>query len=130
MSAVNETLIRDVVAEVLGRLGGSTTTTKPSPAPAAPAPKSDSCGCSVKKSSAAPALRGKFGVFADANEACAAAQESFLQLKQKGLAARRKIEEIVKSLAEKNAEVWGKLELDRKSTRLNSSHLGISYAVF
>src|ERR1035441_9040950 len=113
MSAVNETLIRDVVAEVLGKLGGTATTTaKPSPAPAAPAPKSDSCGCSVKKSSAAPALRGKFGVFADANEACAAAQESFLQLKQKGLAARRKIEEIVKSLAEKNAEVWGKLELD------------------
>ena len=70
MSAVNETLIRDVVAEVLGRLGnGATTaTSKPSPAPA-PAPKSDSCGCSVKKSSAVPALRGKFGVFATAEEA-------------------------------------------------------------
>ena len=113
MSAVNETLIRDVVAEVLGRLGGGTTATgKPSPAPPAPAPKSDSCGCSVKKSSAAPALRGKFGVFATAEEACAAAQESFLQLKQKGIAARRKIEEIVKALAEKNAEAWGKIEFD------------------
>jgi aldehyde dehydrogenase len=113
MSAVNETLIRDVVAEVLGRLGGSaTTTSKPSPAPSAPTPKSDSCGCGTKKSSVAPALRGKFGVFQDANEACAAAQEAFLQLKQKGMAARRKIEEIVKSLAEKNAEVWGRLELD------------------
>jgi aldehyde dehydrogenase len=114
MSAVNETLIRDVVAEVLGRLNGgaTTTTSKPSPAPSAPAPKSDSCGCSVKKSSPAPALRGKFGVFADANEACAAAQEAFLQLKQKGVAARRKIEEIVKALAEKNAEVWGKIEFD------------------
>jgi aldehyde dehydrogenase len=113
MSAVNETLIRDVVAEVLGRLGNgaATTTSKPSPAPA-PAPKSDSCGCSVRKTSAAPALRGKFGVFATAEEACAAAQESFLQLKQKGVAARRKIEEIVKALAEKNAEAWGKLELD------------------
>ena len=54
MSAVNETLIRDVVAEVLGKLGGTaTTTTKPSPAPSAPAPKSDSCGCGTKKSSAA-----------------------------------------------------------------------------
>jgi aldehyde dehydrogenase len=112
MSAVNETLIRDVVAEVLGKLGGTTATTQPSPAPSAPAPKSDSCGCSVKKSAAAPALRGKFGVFATAEEACAAAQESFLQLKEKGIAARRKIEEIVKALAEKNAETWGKLEFD------------------
>src|ERR1035438_8906869 len=113
MSAVNETLIRDVVAEVLGRLGGSATANgKPSPAPSAPAPKSDSCGCSMKKPAAAPALHGKFGVFATAEEACAAAQESFLQLKQKGVAARRQIEEIVKTLAEKNAEAWGKLELD------------------
>jgi len=112
MSAVNETLIRDVVAEVLGRLGnGATTTTKPSPAPA-PAPKSDSCGCSVRKTSAAPALRGKFGVFTTAEEACEAAQEAFLQLKEKGVAARRKIEEIVKALAEKNAEQWGKIEFE------------------
>src|SRR5664279_4437836 len=115
MSAVNETLIRDVVAEVLGRLGGSaTTTSKPSRAPSTPPPApSPSCGCGTKKTSVANvALRGKFGVFQDANEACAAAQESFLQLKQKGMAARRKIEEIVKTLAEKNAEAWGKLELD------------------
>ena len=114
MSAVNETLIRDVVAEVLGKLGGtSTATAKPSPAPSAPAPKSDSCGCGTKKTSATNvALRGKFGVFQDANEACAAAQESYLQLKQKGIEARRKIEEIVKTMADKNAESWGKIEYD------------------
>ena len=113
MSAVNETLIRDVVAEVLGKLGGTATaSTKPSPAPS-PAPKSDSCGCDTKKTSAANvALRGKFGVFATAEEACGAAQEAFLQLKQGGIAARRKIEEIVKALAEKNAEAWGKIEFD------------------
>lgn len=114
MSAVNETLIRDVVAEVLGRLGGS-----PAPAPAklapapAPAPSAPSCGCSVSKSATGEvALRGKFGVFATAEEACAAAQESYLQLKQKGVAARRKIEEIVKTLAEKNAESWGRIEFE------------------
>ncbi len=112
MSAVNETLIRDVVAEVLSRLGGSTTSpAKPSPAPAT-APKTDTGGCGVKKASAAPALRGKFGVFATADEACEAAQEAFLQLKSKGIAARRKIEEIVKTLAEKNAETWGKIEFE------------------
>ncbi len=112
MSTVNENLIRDVVAEVLGKLGGTATATaKPAAAPA-PAPKSESCGCSVKKSSSNPALRGKFGVFATAEEACAAAQESFLQLKEKGIEARRKIENIVKTLAEQNAEAWGKIELD------------------
>jgi aldehyde dehydrogenase len=114
MSAVNETLIRDVVAEVLGRIGGATTTvTTSAPSPPAPAAaKSDSCGCSVKKATSAPALRGKYGVFATADEACAAAQEAFLQLKQKGVEARRKIEEIVKAMAEKNAEAWGKIEFE------------------
>jgi aldehyde dehydrogenase len=110
MSAVNETLIRDVVAEVLGKLGGATATAM-TPAPA-PAPRTEPCACSVKRSTAAPALRGKFGVFATADEACEAAQEAFLQLKEKGVAARRQIENIVKTMAEKNAETWGKLELD------------------
>src|SRR6266550_5630703 len=110
MSAVNETLIRDVVAEVLGRLGGTTTTSRPIPAPA---PATPACGCNGKSHSTPGGVAGgKFGVFADANEACAAANESFLQLKQKGVEARRKIEEIVKAMAERNAEAWGKLELD------------------
>ncbi len=112
MSAVNETLIRDVVTEVMGRLGGGAPLAhSPSPSPAAPAPAKESCGV-ARKVSAAPALRGKFGVFATAEEACAAAQESFLQLKEQGIAARRKIEEIVKALAEKNAEAWGKIEFE------------------
>jgi aldehyde dehydrogenase len=113
MSAVNETLIRDVVAEVLGRIGGATTTiTTSAPAAPAPAAKSESCGCGTKKATSAPALRGKYGVFATAEEACAAAQEAFLQLQQKGMAARRKIEEIVKTMAERNAEPWGKIEFE------------------
>ena len=116
MSAVNETLIRDVVAEVLGRLNGGTAAAKPSPAPTAPtapAPKSDACGGSPTKNSAtSAALRGKFGVFQDANEACAAAQEAYLLLKRKRVEARRKIEEIVKALAEKNAESWGRIEFE------------------
>jgi len=106
-TTVNETLIRDVVADVLARLGGA-----PAVAKSAPAPKTD-CGCGGKgAASSAPALRGKFGVFADANEACAAAHESFLQLQKAGVAARVKIVEIVKAMAEANAEPWGKLELD------------------
>lgn len=110
MSTVNETLIRDVVAEVLGRLGGSTTATRavtPEPPPAG-------AGTSTPRPArtGTPALRGKFGVFATADEACAAAQEAFLLLREQGIAARRKIENIVKTLAERNAAVWGKLELE------------------
>jgi len=109
MSTVNEALIRDIVSEVLCRLGGA-----PAPKTTAPAPATKpECGCGGNNGSTrAPALLGKFGVFQDANEACAAAQEAFLQLQQKGVAARRKIEEIVKTLCDKNAQPWGKLELD------------------
>jgi aldehyde dehydrogenase len=107
MSAVNEALIRDIVSEVLGRLGGA-----PAPQNSAPAPKQD-CGCHNKPSAnGGPGLRGKFGVFQTADEACAAAQESFVQLQKAGVEARRKIENIVKTLAEKNAEEWGRIELE------------------
>jgi len=110
MSAVNESLIRDIVSEVLGRLGGAPASAKPVVATAF---IPSTCGCNGNAHSvASPALRGKFGVFQDANDACAAAHEAFLQLQQKGVAARRKIEEIVKSFCDRNAQAWGKLELD------------------
>ena len=112
MSALNEILIRDVVAEVMGKLGGTSTMTS-QPAKTAPTPKADACSCSTKPvSSTTVGLRGKFGVFQDANEACSAAQEAYLLLQKKGVAARRKIEEIVKTMAEKNAEPWGKIEFE------------------
>jgi len=110
MSAVNEALIRDIVGEVLGRLGGAPAPRTSTPAPASAA-KAD-CGCNGKSHAAAPGLRGKFGVFQDANEACAAAHEAFLQLQKAGVAARAKIVEIVKAMAEANAEPWGKIELE------------------
>jgi aldehyde dehydrogenase len=109
MSAVNEALIRDIVGEVLGRLGGAPVPRTSAPAPAA---KAD-CGCGGKgASTSAPALRGRFGVFQDANEACVAAHEAFLQLQKAGVAARAKIVEIVKAMAEANAEPWGCIELE------------------
>src|SRR6266516_5476878 len=109
---MNESLIRDVVSEVLGRLGGAPAPKTSVPVPA-PAPAPHSCSCNGQAhSNASPGLRGKFGVFQDANEACAAAHEAFLQLQQKGVAARRKIEEIVKTFADKNSAEWGRLELE------------------
>ena len=111
MSAVNEALIRDVVTEVLGRLGQS-----PAPKPAAsPAPPTPACACThdgpAAKTGSAKG-RGKFGVFQDANDACAAAQEGFLQLKAKGVAARARVVELVKTIADSKAIEWGKLELE------------------
>jgi len=110
MSAVNEKLIRDVVSEVLGRLNGAMTL----PAPAAPA---SACSCGDKHVNLATggslaAASGRHGVFSDANAACAAAHEGFLQLRQKGIAARSKVIEIVKTMAEANAVEWGRIELE------------------
>ncbi len=111
MSAVNEALIRDVVAEVLGRLGQNSAPTR-APAPALP-PRQQSCGCSGNGRPSGGSLgRGKYGVFQDANEACAAAHEGFLQLKQKGVAARAKVIELIKGIAEANAAEWGRIELE------------------
>jgi aldehyde dehydrogenase len=115
MNVVTETLIRDVVAEVLGKLNGADAKTFPASPVSIPvsAPAASSRGSKPGNiSSASTRLRGKFGVFQDAREACVAAQEAYLLLKQKGIAARRKIEEIIKTLSTKNAEAWGKLEFD------------------
>src|SRR6266702_9003470 len=106
MSAVNEALIRDVVAEVLGRLG-QTPATKSSAAPS-----KDHCGCGNGQVSGGSIRSGKHGVFQDAGEACAAAHGAFLQLKEKGMAARAKVVEIVKTMADANAVEWGRNELE------------------
>jgi aldehyde dehydrogenase len=105
MSTVNDTLIRDIVAEVLGRL---TQTPQNAPTPA-----EKPCGCgNGHVSGGTTSGRGAFGVFQDANEACAAAHSGFLQLKKKGMAARARIVEIIKTMADEKAVEWGKLELE------------------
>jgi len=107
-TAINETMIRDVVEEVLGRLGGG--------APARPVPTSPA---SAQPAPLAPAAattprRGgrRFGVFTDADEACAAAHEAYLQLSERGVAGRNQVVRIVKDLCDARAEEWGRLELD------------------
>src|SRR5689334_8149525 len=108
MSVINEALVKDVVAEVLGRLGQPATPRNNSPAPS----KAD-CGCGGNgHKSKANISGGNFGVFQNANDACAAAHAGFLQLKRKGIAARSKVVEIVKSMADANAVEWGRIELE------------------
>jgi len=111
MSAVNESLIRDVVAEVLGRLGKGTAA-KPSPASSAPPVRASAGKYDGRVSGRSIRGSGAHGVFQDANAACSAAQAGFLQLKKAGVAARAKIIEIIKAMADANATEWGRLELD------------------
>ena len=74
--------------------------------PSAAGEDKGSCGCSGKSG-------GKdFGVFQNANDACDAAAKAFLQLREQGVEARRKIIEIVKGMCEDNADEWGRIELE------------------
>jgi aldehyde dehydrogenase len=107
MSIANEALIRDVVQEVLGRLGrgpGPSATGNGAAPAAASAEKP--CACTHR------AAKGKFGVFADAKDACEAAHGAFNQLQEKGVAARVKVVEIIKAMADAKAVDWGRLELE------------------
>jgi aldehyde dehydrogenase len=110
MSAVNEAIIRDVVAEVLGRLGQNGNSTIPA-RPLSPPAHTD-CGCHGKPRGGGSVYSGKNGVFQDAAEACTAAHDGFLQLKSKGMAGRARIVEIIKTMAEANAVEWGRIELE------------------
>lgn len=119
MSTVNEAFIRDVVTEVMNRLSASVPglATTPTPVPkteAAPAQKPAAPPPAPAQPASAPPRPSKyrFGVFQDAAEACAAAQAAFEQLRQQGVAARARVVEIVKTLAEANAEHWGRIELE------------------
>lgn len=109
MSAVNEALIRDVVQEVLGRLGRVPAANVASTPASTAVPTDQACGCVGKASASA---KGHYGVFPSANEACEAAQAAFLQLQVKGVAARAKVVEIVKTLTDANAFEWGRIELE------------------
>lgn len=88
--AIDESLVRSVVEEVLKNLGRSAA------APAAVA---------TRRAGARP-----LGVFQDVPSAVAAAQAAYQQLCVKGVAARAKVVEIVKTLCTDRAEEWGKFE--------------------
>ena len=106
-NAVNETLIREVIEDVLGRLGGGTPVVTQSPL-AKPAGDDAYCSCNAKGAQSGR----EFGVFQTADEACDAAAGAFRQLREQGVEARRRVIEIVKGLCEDNAEEWGRIELE------------------
>jgi len=103
---LDEKALRHVVEEVIRGLGGRAGSGgKPNPSAAVPAPPP---AAGPRRSPKGP----RFGVFEDANEACAAAQDAFLQLREKGVAARAKVVEIVKELVTARAVEWGRFEFE------------------
>ncbi|HTX65701.1 MAG TPA: aldehyde dehydrogenase family protein [Opitutaceae bacterium] len=109
---LDENALRNVITEVLRGLGrpvAAGTGARPAaPQPAAPAPAPSAPAAPARR----PAKGGRFGVFEDANEACVAAHDAFLQLKEQGVAARAKVVEIVKELVTANAAAWGRFEFE------------------
>jgi aldehyde dehydrogenase len=101
---LDEQALRTVVEEVMRSLGRSPVLS-PAPAPSA---------ASAPKASAPAIHRGgpRYGVFEDVKEACAAAQVAFEQLREKGIAGRAKVVEIVKAMCTANAAEWGKFEFE------------------
>jgi aldehyde dehydrogenase len=108
---LDESTLRAVVDEVLRGLGQAPAASATTAAPAAPGGSNGSRSAP----SVPPTTRGqdgRFGVFTDANAACAAAQNAFLQLREKGLAGRAKVIELVKGLCEQKATEWGRIEFE------------------
>ncbi|MSU47943.1 MAG: aldehyde dehydrogenase EutE [Opitutus sp.] len=101
---IDEQALRGIVEEVMRSLGRSPII---SPAPSAAV-------AAAVASAPAVVRRGgpRFGVFENVNEACAAAQDAFEQLKTKGIAGRAKVVEIVKGLCTEKAAEWGKFEFE------------------
>ncbi|MGF1678901.1 MAG: aldehyde dehydrogenase family protein [Candidatus Methylacidiphilales bacterium] len=89
---MNEAQIAQVVTEVLLKLR----------APASPAPQSST--------TETPA--GSFGVYDEMNQAVDAAHASFLQLRKKGVAARRAALDAIRHLSRSKAEEWGRIEFE------------------
>ena len=97
---LSEQAVRGIVQEVLDRLGTHSpargAVARPAPAPGG------------GRSRGGP----RDGVYEDAAQACAAAAEGFLQLREKGVEARARVVRIIKDLCVRNARQWGRLELE------------------
>ena len=92
---IDESVVRSVVEEVVRAFGRNNGFAAGTRSPAI-----------VRNSSRRP------GVFTDVSAAVAAAQAAYLQLCEKGVAARAKVVEIVKTLATQNAVEWGRFEFE------------------
>jgi len=102
---MDDTLVRNVVAEVMQRLKSAQTTPAPPAPSAAPAPSAVPMA-TPRAVSSGP----RFGLYDDVDAAAQAAHEAHMQLRKHGIEGRAKVIEIVKTMAVAKAVEWGKLE--------------------
>jgi aldehyde dehydrogenase len=103
---LNQALIEDVVSEVvrqLGRRGGIRA--------GEDAPANERRPAQQHLADAATPV-GRYGVFADVDQAVSAATEAQRKLIRLSLNDRDQIVKLIKSMAKANARAWGKMELD------------------
>ena len=95
---LDEESLRNIVRSVLSQMGAQ---------PQKP------CACK-KPASANICVRtdSRKGIFSDANQAASAAYEAYKQLCKGGIAARKKVVDIVKRLTLANAKQWGEFEFN------------------
>lgn len=94
--SLNEKVIREVVEQVLSRLAQGSASPTPAAAPA-------TCSRAIVR---------HFGVFQDAAEACEAAAAAFHKISELGIAGRKRVIDIVKTLSYSNSAEWGRIELE------------------
>ncbi|WP_437225683.1 aldehyde dehydrogenase family protein [Planctomicrobium sp. SH661] len=114
----NENTIRAVVEEVLSELGKKPKVNGIPGRIYGQGPKKDSgipvlsAGTALPSGGYHSSSRGNYGVFDNVNDAVAAANEGYAQLQKKTMADRAKVVQIVKEMCEKNAEAWGRAEIE------------------
>ena len=108
---LDEQALRAVVEDVMRGLGRSPVLS-PAPSPSAAGGPGAPRAATATSASRVSGKGGRFGVFEDVNEACAAAQAAFEQLREKGVAGRAKVVEIVKEMVTAKAVEWGKYEFE------------------
>jgi aldehyde dehydrogenase len=90
---IDEKMVSNIVSQVLSQLG----------TPAVTSSKSKDCGCD------GPCCHG---VYEDTDKAIVAARDAFEQLQEAGVAARRKVVDIIRATCLEKADEWGQLELN------------------
>src|SRR5690606_24558380 len=91
---MSDSLVQDIVREVLGKLASQ-----------------QGGGAASGPAILMPQSTGH-GIFDDPGEACEAAHGAYVALREKGVAARAKAIEIMKTLVVRNAQAWARAELD------------------
>src|SRR5687768_18334205 len=108
---MNQALVQDVVSEVMRRLNTSSAV--------ANSPHATRAGSTAptrvpfaKPQATITGADGRFGIFPKIDDAVSAATESQKRLARLSLDERDSIVKLIKSIAKKNAQDWGRLELE------------------